>query len=252
MESLIGKEILIGREPQKHRLLLVIKGDDEIKTITLGDEGSVPNCVSSCKPGESVAHCKIVIRKDEAMVIHNLKPQNVTCVNGVEVETKTLSCQCNVTLGKDRYSIDVEQILEAIRNLVGYSIGHLEKVWEDYDNALYRLQKRQKNLGLIKSLYMPCTVFTGLIGYVFKSVGIENSNTLENISMGMYVIASIMLFYGLYRTITDRSIEDRKLLDKKFQEDYVCPKCRHFLGVKPYHILRQDECCPYNKCKWTE
>lgn len=251
MESLLGKEIWIGREPQKHRLLLAVKSGDEIKTTALGDEGSVPNCVSSCKPGEGVAHCKIVIRKDEAMVIHNLKPQNVTYVNGVEVEMKKVSILCNVTLGKDKYPIDIEQILEAVRNLVGYSISHLRKVWEDYDNALYRLQKRQKNLGLIKSLYMPCTVLTGLMGFIFKSMGVENENS-ETVSMVMYIIAAVILFYGLYRTVTDKSLEERKELDKKFQKDYVCPKCKHFLGVKPYEILRQDKFCPYNKCEWAE
>lgn len=252
MDSLFGKVIWIGREPQKSRLLLAVKSGDGIKTATIGDYGCVSNCVSCCKPNEDTAHCKITMGQDGTMIIHNLKPQNVTYVNGLEVDVKKLSNQCKVTLGKDKYPIDIEQITEAVRNIVGYSISHLEKVWEDYDNALYRLQKRQKNLGLIKSLYMPCTVLTGLIGYVFKSIGVESSNTFENMSMGLYVIAAIVLFYGLYRTITDRSIEDRKLLDKKFQEDYVCPKCKHFLGVRPYKILRQDEFCQYNKCKWAE
>ena len=98
---------------------------------------------------------------------------------------------------------------------------------------------------------MPCTVLTGLMGFVFKSIGVENENS-ETVSMIMYIIAAVILFYGLYKTVTDKSLEERKELDKKFQKDYVCPKCKHFLGVKPYEILRQDKFCPYNKCEWAE
>ena len=98
---------------------------------------------------------------------------------------------------------------------------------------------------------MPCTVLSGLVGYAAKYIGLESSNA-EMVSISMYIVAAVVLFYGLYRTFTDKSLEDRNALDKKFQEEYVCPKCGHFLGVKPYNILRQDECCPYKKCKWTE
>ena len=259
MERLKGKEILIGREPLKHCLLIGVKSGGKIKPATIDVERSLPNSISRCMLSEGNAHCKISVGQDGMMVIHNLKAQNVTYVNDAEVETRELTGEYKVALGKDKYPIDINQILTTARSMAvneedivsGHSIRHLQRVWEEYDNALYKLQKRQKNLGLIKSLYMPCTVLTGLIGFVFKSIGVENANT-EIISMIMYIIAAMVLFYGLFRTITDKSLEERKMLDKKFQEDYVCPKCKHFLGVKSYDILRQDKFCPYNKCKWTE
>lgn len=259
MERLKGKEILIGREPQKRRLLISVKDGSQIKMGTIGSEGSVPNCVSCCKPGENIAHCKISVGMDGTIIIHNLKPQNVTYVNNIEVVDRILSEKCDVSLGSDKYSIDTSKVLDMAQNMLvqgggpgsGHSIRHLQRVWEEYDNALYELQKRQKNLGLIKSLYMPCTVLTGLMGFIFKSMGVENENS-ETVSMVMYIIAAVILFYGLYRTVTDKSLEERKELDKKFQKDYVCPKCKHFLGVKPYEILRQDKFCPYNKCEWAE
>lgn len=259
MERLNEKEIFIGKEPRGHHLLIAIKNGGQIKTTAIATESSVPNCVSRCIPNEGKAHCKITVGQDGVMSIHNLKSENVTYVNGIEIEVKDLTNQSNVMLGKDKYPINIKSIMDVVNKLVGdiisepsgHSIRHLHRVWEEYDNALYKLQKRQKNLGMIKSLYMPCTILTGLMGFVFKNIGIEDAN-VEIASMVMYIIAAMVLFYGLYRTFTDKSIDERKMLDKKFQEEYVCPKCKHFLGVKPYDILRQDKFCPYNKCKWTE
>lgn len=259
MERLKGKEIFIGKEPHKHRLLVAVKNGGQIKTATLGTEGSVPNCVSRCIPSEGKAHCKIVVGQDGIATVHNLKVENVTYVNGMEIETKDLSNQCKVMLGKDKYPVNIKSVMDTVKGLIpvisdvpsGHSIRHLQRIWEKYEADLYHLQKRQKNLGLIKSLYMPCTVLSVLVGFVLKYSGLESSK-IELTSMAMYVVAAIVLFYGLYKTFTDKSLEERKLLDKKFQEDYVCPNCKHFLGVKPYSLLRQDECCPYKRCKWTE
>lgn len=259
MERLKGKEILIGRDSHKHRLLVAVKNGGQIKVDALGAEGSVPNCVSRCIPGEGKAHCKIVVGQNGIATVHNLKVENVTYVNGMEIDAKDLSNQCTVMLGKDKYPVNVKSVMDTAKKLMseasdgpsGHSIRHLQRIWEKYEADLYRLQKRQKNLGLIKSLYMPCTVVGVLVGSVLKYSGLE-SGTIELASMAMYVVAAIVLFYGLYRTATDKSIEERKLLDKKFQEEYVCPNCKHFLGVKPYSVLRQDECCPYKRCKWTE
>ena len=122
-------------------------------------------------------------------------------------------------------------------------------MWEKYDKDLYELQKRQKNLGLIKSLYMPCTVISGMAGLAFKHLGVDGSIS-DTVSLVMYLIAAAVLFYGLYKTVTDRSIEEKKQLNEKFQEDYVCPHCKRFLGFQPYNILSQNKNCPYNKCKW--
>lgn len=254
MERLKGKEILIGKEPHGHRLLIAVKNGGQIKSVAIGAEGGVPNCVSRCKPAEAIAHCKLVIGQDGVMSIHNLKMENVTYVNDMEIGVREVSDKSNVALGKDKYPMDINKILTAAHNLIekepfGHSIKHLQRVWEKYDKDLYELQKRQKNLGLIKSLYMPCTVISGMAGLAFKHLGVDGSIS-DTVSLVMYFIAAAVLFYGLYKTVTDRSIEEKKQLNEKFQEDYVCPHCKRFLGFQPYNILSQNKNCPYNKCKW--
>ena len=96
MERLKGKEILIGREPLKHCLLIGVKSGSQIKSSIIDKERSLPNSISRCILNEGKAHCKISVGQDGMMVIHNLKAQNVTYVNDMEVESRELTNKCKV------------------------------------------------------------------------------------------------------------------------------------------------------------
>ena len=111
VENLKGSTILIGRESDNGRLLVSLMINGTAKTAAMGSAGSVPNCVSRCKPAEGVAHCKIVIDGGGNMTIVNMKPANVTYVNGVEIVSKRISESSNVELGKDRYRLNVDSML---------------------------------------------------------------------------------------------------------------------------------------------
>ena len=135
----------------------------------------------------------------------------------------------------------------------GYSISYLKDVWDKYHGDLLALQKRQKNLALIKSMYMPCTILSSIVGIAATHVGL-NENIAEMISYVMYALAAVVLFYGLFKSFTDRSIEEKEQITEEFQQNYVCPnpECRHFMGNMPYNILRQNKKCAYCKCKLSE
>lgn len=254
MDKLRDKEILIGREPGKGRLLIAMDVKGQMKLDVIGEMGSVPAGVSRCRPDEEFAHCIIKMGEKGEMTIINGNVKNITYVNGVGVETKAITCDSQVALGNDRFAVDVDAIIEVAKRLVndgGYSIGHLNEVWETFDGELYELQKRQKSLALVKSLYMPCTVLSTMAGFAFKQLGLSEGTT-ETVSFIMYLVAAVVLFYGLYRTYADHSLEERKQIEQKCQDEYVCPHCKHFLGFQAYRILRQNKNCPYCKCKWVE
>lgn len=71
VENLKGSTILIGRESDNGRLLVSLMINGTAKTAAMGSAGSVPNCVSRCKPAEGVGHCKIVIDGGGNMTIVN-------------------------------------------------------------------------------------------------------------------------------------------------------------------------------------
>ena len=166
IDNLKGKTILVGKEPGNGRLFVSVKINGQPKTAAYGEMNSVPNSVSRCKPAENTAHCKIEIDTTGNLIVTNLKPQNVTYVNGAEIVSKRVKPDGMLELGKDRYLVSVSTILETASKIVAkvsptpppppeeYSIKHLQKVWDDYNNGLRDIKIRTKNIGLLSSIPM--------------------------------------------------------------------------------------------------
>lgn len=267
MVDLWHQEVLIGREPKSNCLLISVRGFMG----KIGGPGSVPASVSRCLPAENRAHCKIIFGDGGAMTLVNLNEKNITCVNGTEIVSKRITGDSDVTLGWERYRLNVNTVVRTATLMAEkqsansrgtasvrqeppeYSIAPLRKVWEEYHDELFRITKQQKNINVIRGMYLPCTILSSLVGFAAKHIGLAD-NVASAISYFMYAVAAVMLFYGLYKTITDKSLEERERNQERFQERYVCPnpKCRHFMGNRDYRILRQDTNCPYCKCKFNE
>ncbi len=257
--NLNGKTILIGRESAQGRLLVAISGS----SMTVGGTNSVPSSVSRCKPAENIAHCKISIDQSGNMVIANIKPQNVTYVDGLQVESKKITEHSTIALGRDKYSVSVHLILEAASKLVPtspspsqpaiqstaskkvYNISHLEHVWIDTQDKRRKIQSTQRRINLIRSgcgiftmCAMPCIYFLGPIGYVLTAIGI---------------IGNIYSFVGLKGG--DPSLELERI-SEDMQDRYVCPNpdCNKFLGNMSYKLIKRQYSmhCPYCKCEYVE
>lgn len=259
MDSLKGKTIIIGKEPGAGRLLVAISGEEQ--TMTVGSPGSVPNSVSRCKPLEDTAHASLAIDSNGIMTLENMKTQNVTYVNGIEIATKNIDLDSTVELGKDRYKVNIPSVLECAGKIINgegkiagansdgnggkFDISHLEQVWNDYQSGLRKLRDSQKKINLIRSgcgiftmCAMPCIFFLGPIGYVLTGVG---------------VAGNIYSFVGLKN---DKTTETQERLTEEFQDNYVCPnlKCNKFLGNLSYKLLKKQYSmhCPYCKCEFEE
>lgn len=269
MENLSGKTILIGKEPGNGRLCVSVNVNGLNKTAPIGEMHSVPNSVSRCIPGEYKAHCKIAIGANGDMVITNMKSQNVTYVNGAEIVSKKLKAGSRIELGKDRYAIDLNAIIMVVRKMVcvtngnggysqmpprqaqqgqiqEYSIRHLKKVWDEYNDNMKRIKIRQKNIGLLSSIPMGFSMFGGLVAGVAPDV--------REYALVFTGLALLIMLIGFYKKFTDKSIDEQEKLTEEFQNNYVCPnpKCHHFMGKRPYNILKQNKNCQYCKCKLTD
>ncbi len=274
MEILKNKTLLIGKEPIQGRLLISINLNGKDVTATIGSTDSVPGSVSRCIPAENKAHCTIDINGKGTMILTNLKPQNITCVNGTEIMSKKITKDSVVTLGRDNYRVDIGKVLEVANKLAvsavgsgvvdnavnnnagavsgnGVSIKHLEKVWNKYYTDTLELKKEQKRLGLIKGLYMPITLLGSLAATAAQFI-FDSPSVKVPITVFFSIVAAIVLFYGLRKQITDKSLEKTERLNDAFQDDYVCPKCQHFMGNQAYKLISRNNCCPYCKTKYTE
>ena len=95
-------ELIIGREsssPQSIGRRLQIESSSK-KKYHLGEQDSVPQTVSR-------QHCKIVVNNDRSMVLFNLNPNNITFVNGNQVQEKAIDMTDSIELGSDHYNLDL-------------------------------------------------------------------------------------------------------------------------------------------------
>ena len=90
-EFLKGIEIFVGRESGTDRVLVYLSINGQIKAFQLGNPGSVPKFVSRAIPNQNKAHLSIRIDDNGEIIVSNLKPENVTFVNGSQIVSKRIS-----------------------------------------------------------------------------------------------------------------------------------------------------------------
>lgn len=245
-------EAVIGKEEGQHRLLVKIGQ----KAFVVGSPQSVPNTVSRSHCSLSVEYTDDQNRKVTKIKIQNLKPQNITYVDGQEVESKAIKENSHVQLGFDRYNMDLKQVVDGMRKFLPaappppakeYSLKSLQKIWEEYDEEKLRISdeaaknaNRQKLQGILSMSGM-------LIGFI---PGIDQTVRIVIIAAAL-IVALFFFIKGSSDETVQRKLHD---LDEEFRKRYVCPnpECRHFIGNIPYDILRQNNGCPHCKCKYKE
>lgn len=272
MDKLKGKTILIGKEPGEGRLLITIEGNG--KKAAIGAPGSVPDCVSRCRQAEGVAHVKITVDRNGNMVLTNMKPANVTFVNGKEILSKHVNVSDTVELGKDHFRINLPVIVDTAKKMTAvvnpgpkpgpapdshsgpspkpnpkpvkkFNISHLEREWNRLQNKKKEIRAKQKKINLVRSgcglftmCAMPCIFMFGPVGYVLTGIGI---------------IGNLYSFIGLKNDNTSDVLEQ---LNEEFQDRYVCPNpdCNKFLGNISYKLLKKQHSmhCPFCKCEYIE
>ena len=225
-------EIIIGRNQQTRQLNIIKDGKEKV----FGQAGSVPMDVSR-------HHISLQPAGAGKWQIKNLNERNVTFVNGIAVESKTISESDKIELGNSHYLFPWDALQEP--KVETADIRPLRKVWEDYNQENIRIRKQQKNIGLLASIPMGFTMLGGLLA----GIGPEE---IRGVAYLFTAIALLIMLYGFYKRFNDNSIEKQEELKKKLQRNYTCPKCGHFLGFQDYEVLAQGEVCPYCKTKYKK
>lgn len=225
-------EIIIGRDQQTRQLSITKDGQSKL----YGQAGSVPMDVSR-------HHISLQSAGNDKWIIKNLNERNVTFVNGIAIESKTISESDKVELGNSHYLFLWTALQEPKVETI--DIRPLRHVWEEYNQENIRIRKQQKNIGLLASIPMGFTMLGGLIA----GVGPEE---IRGVAYFFTAIALMIMLYGFYRRFNDSSIDEQEELKKKLQRNYTCPKCGHFMGFQDYEVLTQSDACPYCKTKYKK
>ncbi len=225
-------EIILGRDASTSQLRISVGQQSKV----FGASGSVPMTVSR-------QHCSITQNADGSYKITNLKPQNVTFVNGVEVMAKTIKEGDKVELGPEKFLVSWDWIKSLIPQMVDFR--PLKRIWEEYDEHKLDQQIADRKFNSLRGI-------TGLItmGAIALSIILPEFRETP-LYIGVYVLAILISAGFTYKAYQDSSkgpMKQKKLTDD-FQQDYVCPHCHHFLGFQSFTVLMQNEACPYCKAK---
>ena len=202
-------EIIIGRDQQTRQLSICKDGI----TINHGLPGSVPMDVSR-------HHISLQPQGDCKWLIKNLNERNVTFVNGISIETKTISNQDKVELGNSHYLFPWESLNNPAEEVV--DIRPLQKIWEEYDRQCMELDIAERKFNAARSAAGVITMIAIACSIAFAVKAYNNAAAVP------------------YK---------RKEIKKDFQRKYICPKCNTFMGYQDYDLLSQKDFCPNCRTK---
>lgn len=235
-------DVIIGREAGVPAPRLCLKVGTSAKFI--GAPGSVPKTVSR-------NHCRLELMDDGKMRISNVSDQNSLFVNGTEYKTKLITKDDLVQLGSERFNLDITAVLKVLDGDSAkpkvYKVSHLKHIWENYIEAKDAIQKRNSDVSALRGL--PSILSMGaLAAGIFAK---DMDSTLRTVLITGALILTVVFFYIAFKNGRRNPAMIREL-DEKFQDEYVCPNCKHYLGYRSYKLVLKDGGCPRCKAKFTE
>lgn len=240
-------EIIIGREEGLRRFHCIVDG----REFNIGQAGCVPASVSR-------KHCKIVVNGNN-ITIENLKPQNITFVDGNQVFSKAISATSKVQLGAEKVTIPLQQILQLAtgkpataagagkpaQEAPTFSLRPLKAVWEEYDKRKLEIQDEaahKANQQRIQGIISMCGMVFGLlpIPMIFRALCV----------IAALCIAIYFFVQGNNSESVQRQLHD---LDEEFAKKYKCPNpaCGKPFGSVPYRQIEFNKQCFACGCKYT-
>ena len=223
--------IIIGRDESTGKLLL----SNGTKKGVYGDAGSVPTDI--CQN-----HCRLEFIQD-GIRLKNLDINHYTYVNGRAVESMTITRHDKIELGQTHFTLDwlaVDALMPPEAD-----IRHLRDVWNTYDGQNVKLQIDERRFNTIRSA-------TGLITMIAIALSFMTGrqSVWYLVLYGVAILVSFLFTIKAYRDAS-KIPQLRNDLNRKFQHDYKCPHCGHFLGNQSYDILVQNHQCPYCRAKFV-
>lgn len=233
--------------------------------VIVGRKGNQPFIIT--EKSVSSEHVKIILQENGKVLLEDLDSTNGTFINGIRVVKKIIDMNTVVQLGKtftfkvrdaipnpekfismpnNAYQTYIHGNADEIDVDIYRKFALLENVWIKYQKEKIALQKGAASKNFLRVLPM---ALLGGIGYLLSCIP-ELSGIRFTITLIGLCIGGIITFIS-YKSSTSLP-EQMEKLNQKFQIDYVCPKCKQFLGFLPFENLKNRGCCTSCKTKWIE
>lgn len=199
-------------------------------------------------------HCQITRIGNNEFQIEDLDSSRGTFINNIPIFQASVKIDTPIKLGN--LTTTVSQLLGVVQNTVGETvhIGHLERVFAEYEEANKELSKQRVRAHSRRSMPMQIGLPLIMGAGMFLDLMISDSEMASTIkivlSVGCIGLSILLSLTAL--SSGDSIIDDQFEINKKFQIDYTCPKCKNFLGMgRPVEALLNTGKCPYCKSKFV-
>ena len=186
----------------------------------------------------SSEHASITVIGVNTILIEDNNSSNGTFVNDIRVKRKIISKEdrvkiANILLDTSKHflkrSLPKVNKVERQEESISSDFENLKVIWDTYQ----RIKLNHKKAGFWKNLGL--TVVGMGMGNVLLPVG------------GMMIGSMLGRVAGGFL----KNDEKLQVVENEFKVNYVCPKCKVFLGYNPYEGLVQRQKCMMCKVKWV-
>ncbi|MCQ2254426.1 MAG: FHA domain-containing protein [Bacteroidaceae bacterium] len=223
--------------------------------IIVGRKGNQPFAIT--EKSVSGRHLKVAKLADGKVEIEDLGSTNGTFVDGARIIKKIVTEDTIVTLGPT-FQIRIGDVLVASSKPIGgqqsstqqtenctTEFEKLKAVYDNYQAEKIKIQQENAKKQFMRSLPGVATTVLFALTFLFG----DSVNAIKPI-MGAIMFGGIILSSWLaYKGQQDNPVKMENL-NKQFMVDYVCPKCKSFLGFLPFENLKNRGCCTACKTKW--
>ena len=233
------QELIIGRERgvENPRLAVIRDG----KPVFFGKPGSVPKNVSR-------EHCRVTIDAKGEITVEDITQNNFMFVNGTECKKRgNVHPDDVIELGPDRFRVNLGDILKMLSASAEWHIGHLQKVYDDYQAVMIQDEIKRNRLNAFRIITPSISVIACVIAFVVKEPLVQMIGGIISV-LFMLGFAALMFIKGSSDPVKRRRLQD------DFRDRYVCPNpsCGCFLGQITYKELLKRRSCPHCKGKFVE
>lgn len=228
-------DVIIGRDANTSQLDITIGQ----QVFRLGSFVSVPMTVSR-------KHCRLVIADDGTWTIENIKTENSTFVNGIQIVKKAISQDDNITLGSDKYALDLKAIANVVEKVMpkNADIRPLKKVWDDYEQENLKQVIAERRFNALRGA-------TGIVTMTAIVLAMFLGHNIYYVGAYCFAILLVLIFtIKAYRDSTRNPLRKKKITEE-FRKHYVCPNCGHHFTMS-YDELSLYDACPWCKSKFIK